>query len=283
MNESPVKIRDLIIFSFFSLIIIGIVFLYSFFDDRTKIVFCDVGQGDAAYIRIRNMIDILIDAGPNRKVLNCLGKHMPFWDRKIEMIFISHNQKDHFGGVDYVLDRYQVGTMYLVNDINRGLVYNTLIKKINNKKIKIKEEITGKSIIFMNNKLSILWPPKGLVSNNDNDFSSVILFDAPTIKILFTGDASPFVLNSIVENGHDHSLQKINILKIPHHGSKNGLNKNFLGLADPSLAVISVGKNNSYGHPSKEVLNMLKAKNVKVRRTDKDGDIVFKIQSSKVK
>ena len=277
MNESPVKIRNLIIFSFFSLIIIGIVFLYSFLDVRTKIVFCDVGQGDAAYIRIRNRIDILIDAGPDRKVLNCLGKHMPFWDRKIELIFISHNQKDHFGGVDYVLDRYQVGTMYLVNDINRGLVYNTLIKKINNKKIKIKEEITGKSIIFMNNKLSILWPPKGLVSNNDNDFSSVILFDAPTIKILFTGDASPFVLNSIVGNGHDHSLQKINILKIPHHGSKNGLSKNFLGLADPSLAVISVGKNNSYGHPSKEVLNMLKAKNVKVRRTDKDGDIVFKL------
>ncbi|MEK7109611.1 MAG: MBL fold metallo-hydrolase, partial [Patescibacteria group bacterium] len=78
------------------------------------------------------------------------------------------------------------------------------------------------------------------------------------------------------------AIGKVDILKIPHHGSKNGLTKKFLDLADPEVAVISVGKNNFYGHPSNKVLDMLKAKNTQIRRTDRDGDIVFKIPSSKL-
>ncbi|PIP63493.1 hypothetical protein COW97_02205 [Candidatus Roizmanbacteria bacterium CG22_combo_CG10-13_8_21_14_all_34_12] len=98
----------------------------------------------------------------------------------------------------------------------------------------------------------------------------MILFDG----VLFTGDASPFVLGRLSHS----TIGKVDILKVPHHGSKNGLTKKFLDLADPSTAVISVGKNNSYGHPSKEVLDMLKAKNIKIRRTDEEGDIVFKLK-----
>lgn len=280
MNESPVKIRDLIKFSFLSLIIILFVFLSYYFDIRTKIVFCDVGQGDAAYIRIKNKVDILVDAGPDRKVLNCLGKYMPFWDRKIELIFVSHNQTDHFGGLDYILDHYQVGSIYLVNDISRGSIYNALKKKIVDKKIRIETELAGKTINVLNDKISILWPTEGLKSNDDNDFSSVLLFEcrggsrpALPFRLLFTGDASPYTLSRL---SHGY-IEKVDILKIPHHGSKNGLTKNFLDLADPVSAVISVGKNNTYGHPSKEVLDMLKAKNIKIKRTDEDGSILFNL------
>ena len=90
---------------------------------------------------------------------------------------------------------------------------------------------------------------------------------------MFTGDASPFVLGRLSHG----AIEKVDVLKVPHHGSKNGLTKTFLDLADPKMAVISVGKNNSYGHPHKQVLDILKAKNINIRRTDVEGDIVFKI------
>ncbi len=285
MFESPVKIRGLILFSFFSFMIIFFIFLSSFFDERTKIVFCNVGQGDGAYIRIKNKIDVLIDAGPDQKILSCLGKYMPFWDRKIELIFISHNQKDHFGGLNYILDRYQIGTVFLVNDLNASLQsFKRLKQKIIDKKIKIQEAFAGKIIQAVQPhrldeaKFTMIWPIRNLSSNNDNDFSNILLFEennppAGGFRLLFTGDASPFVLGRL---SHD-SLEKVDILKVPHHGSKNGLTKKFLELADPSIAVISVGKNNSYGHPHQRVLNMLKAKNIKILRTDIDGDIIFKL------
>src|SRR3990167_10239079 len=108
MFESPVKIRDLILFSFFSLMVAFFIFLSSLSDERTKIVFCNVGQGDAAYIRIKNKSDVLIDAGPDKSILSCLGKYMPFWDRKIEMAFLSHPNSDHYNGYFYIADRYQI-------------------------------------------------------------------------------------------------------------------------------------------------------------------------------
>jgi competence protein ComEC len=282
MNSSPVTKKTIFVTIIASFFICLLIFFNSFFDERTRIVFCDVGQGDAAYIRIKNKFDVLIDAGPDRKVLSCLGKYMPFWDRKIELIFISHNQKDHFGGLNYILDRYQVGTVFLVKDIGRGVIYDALIKKIINKKVKIEEALAGK--IIHEAKFTMIWPIRNLNSSNDNDFSSVILFEdkgiarnALTFSVLFTGDASPYILGRLSHG----VIGKVDILKIPHHGSKNGLTKKFLDLADPTIAVISVGKNNSYGHPSSKVLEMLKAKNIKIKRTDENGNIVFRITNNK--
>ncbi len=276
MFESPVKIRDLVLFFLLSLIVIIIYFFQTILDDRTKIVFCNVGQGDAAYLRINNKIDVLIDAGPNKSVLLCLGKYMPFWDREIELAFLSHPNIDHYGGYSYIADRYKIGKFITVKSPMVSKTYKKLLEKITDKNIPILYKYSGDKILLGKGDsriaptITLYWPPKNLNSSNDNDFSSVILFD----DVLFTGDASPFVLSRL-SNG---SLNNINILKIPHHGSKNGLIKKFLDLADPSVAVISVGKNNSYGHPNNHTLDMLKAKNIKILRTDEDGDIVFNLK-----
>lgn len=280
MFESPVKIRDLILFSTFSLIVVIFYFFSSIFDDRTKIVFCDVGQGDAAYIRINNRIDVLIDAGPDKSVLLCLGKYMPFWDRKIELAFLSHPNSDHYGGYSYMVDRYKIDKFITVKSPIVSKTYKKLLEKITDKNIPVLYKYSGDKILLPKGDLRIAptitlyWPPKNYSSVNDNDFSSVILFELRDIRLLFTGDASPFVLSRLSNS----SPGKISILKIPHHGSKNGLIKKFLDLADPSIAVISVGKNNSYGHPNKQTLDMLRAKNVKILRTDKDGDIIFNLK-----
>ncbi len=277
MIESPVTKKAIFITLIFSFFVCSFIFLNNYYDQRTKIVFCNVGQGDAAYIRINNETDVLIDAGPDKSVLSCLGKYMPFWDRKIEMAFLSHPNNDHYNGYFFIADRYKIDRFITVNTAIMSKSYKKLLKILSNKRIPVLFKTSGDKVLVNNGHFKLYWPPKDFNSSNDNDFSSVILFELRGIRLLFTGDASPFVMSRLSHG----SIDKIDILKIPHHGSKNGLTKKFLDLADPEVAVISVGKNNSYGHPSNIVLDMLKAKNINIRRTDEEGDIVFKIPNYK--
>lgn len=271
MFESPVTKKTVFLTVTASFFICLSIFFNNYFDNRTKIVFCNVGQGDATYIRIKNKIDVLIDAGPDKSVLSCLGRYMPFWDRKIELAFLSHPNNDHYNGYFFIADRYKVDKFITVD--TSGLIvsktYKKLLQKISEKNIPLLFKVASDQIKVEGGQFTFYWPPVGFRSPNDNDFSSVILFNG----VLFTGDASPFVLGRLSHG----AIGKINVLKIPHHGSKNGLTKKFLDLADPSNAVISAGKNNSYGHPSQMILDMLKAKNVEIRRTDEEGDIIFKL------
>lgn len=284
------------------IIALTIVFL-SIIDRRTKIVFCDVGQGDAAYIRIKNKTDVVIDAGPNRKILLCLGKHMPFYDRKIELAIISHPQTDHFGGFLELIDRYQIEKIILPSIDNSNKSFNLLKSKILNKKIFTLFLKAGNKITINNDQLSFYWPTEdflnrslvydkprqlnkhilGVSSIDLNYFSYIFMFEENNFRALFTGDAPPAVLASIMRNESVNHLKNTNILKIPHHGSKNGLTEMFLKLANPQVVVISVGRNNSFGHPTKEILDMLQASSTQIRRTDEEGDIIFRIQNPKVK
>lgn len=274
MIESPVTKRVIFIALIFSFFVCSFIFLNSYYDQRTKIIFCNVGQGDAAYIRINNETDVLVDAGPDKSVLSCLGKYMPFWDRKIEVAFLSHPNNDHYNGYFFIADRYKIDRFITVNTAIMSKSYKKLIKILSNKRIPVLFKTSGDKILVNNGQFKLYWPPKDFNSSNDNDFSSVILFELRGIRLLFTGDASPFVMSRLSHG----SIDKINILKIPHHGSKNGLTKKFLDLADPEVAVISVGKNNSYGHPSNIILDMLKAKNINIRRTDVEGNVVFNLK-----
>jgi len=275
MFESPVKIIDFIKFTLLSLVIVIIIFLFSFLEDRTKIVFCNVGQGDAAYIRIDNKIDVLIDAGPDKSILSCLGKYMPFWDREIELAFLSHPNDDHYNGFSFIIDRYKIDKFITVDTANLivSKTYKKLLEKLASKRISISFGVAGDKILVAKGTFNIFWPPVGFVSSNDNDFSQILLLQENGFRTLFTGDASPYILGRLSHG----AINIIDVLKIPHHGSKNGLTKTFLDLADPKVAVISVGKDNLYGHPNKEVLDMLKAKNIDIRRTDENGDIVFEL------
>ena len=272
MNSSPVTKKALFFFLSISILILVAKALYSLTDERTKIVFCDVGQGDGAYIRIKNKFDLLIDAGPDQKILSCLGKYMPFWDRKIELVIISHNNKDHYYGLKYIVNRYQIDQL-LVNDSPQDSITFKSLKNILIKNVKISTYSSLNSFRIVDSLLIFYWPYKGFISANDNDYSAVFSFEENNFRVLFTGDASPFVLSRL-SSGFSGI---IDVLKVPHHGSKNGLTKRFLELADPKVAVISAGKNNPYGHPHLETLDMFKAKNIKILRTDIQGDIVFKI------
>jgi competence protein ComEC len=274
LNISKKQIILILIFSFFTFF--G-YFLFQNLDSKTKIVFCNVGQGDATYIRVKNKVDVLIDAGPDKKILTCLGKHMPFWDKKIEIAFLSHPNKDHYQGFFFINERYKIERFVTVESPFVSPSYKNLIETLKKNQVLILKKFQGDQINILNDRFLFLWPVKNYFSSQDNDYSHLLLFQEDDFKALFTGDASPKILNLIVKTNTIDFIKNINFLKIPHHGSKNGLTKNFLSISNPKIAVISVGKNNAYGHPAKEVLEMLKAQKVKIKRTDEEGDILFKI------
>jgi len=277
MEELNISKKQIILILTFSFLTFFVYFLFKNLDSKTKIVFCDVGQGDATYIRVKNKVDVLIDAGPDKKILNCLGKHMPFWDKKIELAFLSHPNKDHYQGFFFINGRYKIERFVTVESPFVSPSYKNLIETLKKNQVLILKKFQGDQINILNDRFLFLWPVKNYFSSQDNDYSYLLLFQEDDFKALFTGDASPKILNLIVKTNTIDFIKNINLIKIPHHGSKNGLTKNFLSISNPKIAVISVGKNNTYGHPAKEVLEMLKAQKVKIKRTDEEGNITFKL------
>lgn len=276
MHEEPFSLRVTFFVGLFVLLSIAVSFFSEYFKKETTLVFCDVGQGDAAYIRIENKVDVLIDAGSDRKVLSCLGKYMPFYDRKIEYVFLSHPQKDHYGGFDQVLDRYKIQTFVMSYKKSDSALFNRLIQKLEQKETNVLLWYADTKISFTDiSSASLIWPTQSSINStigkDPNYYSQIVLFKINDTKIFFTGDIPPlpqlYILKTVVP---------IDILKVPHHGSRNGLTKSFLDKVKPKIAIISVGKTNSYGHPSPVILDMLKKVGTTIRRTDLEGNIVFK-------
>jgi len=220
---------------------------------RQEVVFCDVGQGTATLFQL-NSIQVLIDTGPDKKVLQCLGQHMPLFDKTIEYVIISHKQRDHDGGLFLLNPAYRVDTL-IAHKPYPSLSF--VAKQIN----------YLSSYSFVVNKVSIVIH-KALESSKDaNECAYVVIARTPSETIFLASDINAAELRSLIPSD-------TTILEVPHHGSKYGLYVHSLSLAHPTLAVISVGKNNTYGHPAPSVLAILKAKKIKIWRTDMQGDLI---------
>jgi len=266
--------------------------LFSLPDGKLHLVFCDVGQGDAIFIRAATGEDILIDGGPNDKVLSCLGRHMPFYDRTIELVILSHPQADHLNGLISVIERYNVRYFVSNGTGNETEGFRKLISLIKEKNIAQKTGYRGEKITLDGLTFKILWPEKEKIQvlseatlsyggrhpevlsktgEDLNDISLILRLSYGEFAALFTADASKEILQEIGRFPQDFG-EPLEVLKVPHHGSKTGLSEQILEVLKPKLAVISVGKN-SYGHPAEETLKVLRDLGVKTLRTDKDGEI----------
>jgi len=298
MQESPVS-RNLLIGSIvFSLFILMLLLIKFKVHHKTQLVFCDVGQGDGTYIRIRNKIDVLIDAGPNGAILGCLGRYMPFYDHTIELAILSHADLDHFGGFIPTLKRYRINTFFLPPQHKKGPLYNQLIKQILENKSAVHIPVAGDTVKILDASLIFYWPtekfiydsisytadesltkafPSNLGESNtpSNDFSSIFVFKENRFNVLFSGDIPISILEEVLASSDFDSERGFDLLKVPHHGSKDGLSYQLLQLAEPTLSVISVGRKNRYHHPSNEVLNMFRSLHLSYLRTDEKGDIGF--------
>lgn len=252
--------------------IIYLSFLYfrCDFDKNNYVYFIDVGQGDSALIVTKNNKSVLIDTGGKVGSNYSLMKSnvIPFFKsigiRKLDYLFITHGDYDHAGyGIDLV-NNFNVKNRFT----NKGK-YNSLEKKLNIKSFNNSYiKIDNVEIYSLNSKLY----------NNENSDSLVLLVIIDNYKLLFMGDASINTEKDIMNN---YDIGDVFILKVGHHGSKTSSSEEFINSVNPKYSIISVGKNNKFGHPNKEVLDNLS--NSKIYRTDIDGSIMFKIKKDKLR
>lgn len=254
------------------LIIVLLIFfkIRPYMDNNTYIYYIDVGQGDSILVVTPHLNKtILIDTGgivsfnENYKSNIVKNKTIPFFRRiginKVDYLFLTHGDYDHAGEANELLSNFCVKKVF----INKGNI-NNIEKKINNKEV-----LTLKNFVIDNIKVNSL---NNNVFNNENDDSTILLFNIYDYKFLFMGDASIKTEEYLLNN---YILPNVDILKVGHHGSYTSTSTDFINVIRPKYSVISVGENNMYKHPNKSVLDILD--NTKLFRTDVDGTIEVKI------
>ncbi|MBU1046112.1 MBL fold metallo-hydrolase [Patescibacteria group bacterium] len=246
-----------------------------------EICFFDVGQGDSIFIEGPQRQQILIDGGPDNSVIEKLESKMPFWDRTIDLVVLTHPDKDHLFGLIETLKRYKIKNILWTGVNSDSALFQEWKKAIEKEGANIWIAKQGLNIdISIYRYINVLYPFEGLEDrsvSNLNDTSIVLMLDSNGERILLPGDASSQTENLLIENNLPISAD---ILKIAHHGSKYSSSDDFLKAVNPSVAVISVGENNLYGHPAPEVLASLTDSGINILQTSKQKDICF-IQKKK--
>ena len=243
-------------------------------DDKLHVVFCDVGQGDAILV-YRKTTQMLVDGGPDNKVLGCLARHVPFYDRRIEVAIVTHPQADHMNGIIDVIKRYNVMQLVMGPENNSTVGFKELTRLIADNKLQATNVYSGDEIKMGGIKFNVVWPERSWVlgANTEktdlNEFGISGRLTYGNFDLMLTADVDQGVEADEIATG---LLRQVEVLKVPHHGSKTGMTEEWLRIISPELAVISVGKNN-YGHPTKEALDLLGSNGARVLRTDTDGEV----------
>ena len=240
-------------------------------DGKLHVELLDVGQGDGILITTPVGQRILIDGGPDLTLLERLGEELPFLDRGIDLMVLSHTDADHVTALPSVIERYNVKKVLMTGVDAHSSRYRAFLDAI---------EKSDAEVILANSSndidlgdglvLDVLWPIESLLGQeveDPNNASVVAKLIWKDHKILLTGDAEEEVEREILIHGADVSSD---ILKVAHHGSKTSSSTGFLLAVDPDLALISVGSENNFGHPHQEILDRYENMGIEVKRTDKE-------------
>ena len=259
------------------LLVLGILLIFSTFNlGKLRIIACDVGQRDSTLIITPGGSQVLIDGGPGKKVLECLSQKMPFWDRTVEMVVLTHPQKDHMEGLISVLENYKAGTIVWTGVKGEGGLIAEWLRALDRQREAVHIAYRGENFMLDGVDFNVLWPSRDKLESwkiggpgDLNDSSIVVRADFKAgndnFCAYFTGDIPKEILEGLIS-------KPCEILKVSHHGSKTGTDEKIIDAIKPKIAIIQVGKN-SYGHPRGEVLELLRSKGVEIYRNDEDGVI----------
>lgn len=285
-----IKLRNKVIAILIILVIINpIKYFSNIKQSNLKIYFVDVGQGDSTCIVTPKNKVILIDGGGNSKDENYdIGKQtlLPYLlDKKINKIdycIVSHFDSDHCGGLMYILKNLKVKNIIIGKQYEEYENYKEFIKIAKDKKINIRVVEAGEKITIEKNLyIDVLWPinrEKMVIQNAINNNSLVFKLRYINFSMLFTGDIEEIAEKEILDKYKENTeFLKSTILKVAHHGSKTSSTKEFINIVKPKYAVIGVGKDNKFGHPSNVTIENLKTINTEIYRTDEMGEISINV------
>ena len=238
------------------------------------VAFLDVGQGDAVFIETPSGNQMLIDGGGGRAVLRGLSSFLSFFDRRIDLVLATHPDRDHIGGLPEVLRRYRVGGLIQNGASGKSAAYEALRRYGEEANVAIIAGMRGSRIALDKDVfVDILFPDRDVEGWDTNTASIVALLTYKNTSFLFTGDAPREVEEYLV--GIDGARLDADVLKLGHHGSKTSSSEKFIDIVSPKYAVVSAGRDNRYGHPHAEVLDILEERGVEVYRTMDSGTITF--------
>lgn len=255
-------------------------------DDALEMTFLDIGQGDATFITFPNGEQMLVDCAIDARIIEALGRVMPYYDRSIDYLLLTHPDLDHYGGCQEVLARFDVGKIVSTGigkgESTRWQAYDVATLDEGAEFVIVEKEDVwevGSSTIHF------LYPDHNLVVDakipgeekqpNANDGSVVMRLSYGDTSVLLTGDAEKDLEEYLIETYGDQL--DVDILKAGHHGSDSSSIVDFLDIVTPDHTIISAGKNNRYNHPSRRVLKRLERASSTVWRTDVHGDVVVTV------
>jgi len=253
-------------------LLLGILFLTVFkSDSKLQVNFLDVGQGDAILIRTPEGQNILIDGGPDNKLLSEIAKVLPWWEREIDYVVISHYHADHIVGLIELLDKYKVKNILTTAHQPDDFLYKAWEDKLSEKNIKESIIKAGERFVIDNNlSWQILLADSEHEDYNDN--SLIIRLSYGDQDWLFMGDLGVEGEKEILGSGLDIASE---YLKVGHHGSRYSSSEEFLEAVSPEKCIIQSGKDNKFGHPHQEAIDRLKSIGCQIMDTQDLGLISF--------
>lgn len=245
-----------------------------------RIHYIDVGQGDAILIQV-NHKNFLIDSGPSDSQSKILGYLKNLDINKFDYILATHPHEDHIGNMTAIIKKYEITTFLAPKVTTNTSTFKNMLLALKNKNMHINAIKVGSKVINLCENINVeVLSPNNSSYEELNNYSPMIKLTYGSRSFLFVGDAQKEVEQEVLSKNYD---VKADVLKVGHHGSSTSTSNEFLKKVNPSIAVISVGANNSYKHPNKSVIDRLKESSIKIYRTDNDGNIIIDCDGKNIK
>ena len=248
----------------------------TFSSGTLKVNYIDVGQGDSIFIQLPNNQTMLIDAGEAYKSDNVINYLNNLGITKIDYVIGTHPHTDHIGGLEEVINTFDIGSIYMPRAVSTSKTYEDLLTTISSKGLKVKTAKSGVVVLDEDNlKLEFIAPNSDSYSELNN-YSAVLKLTYLDNTFLFMGDAETLSEDEITNE------IKADVIKVGHHGSDSSSSLEFVKKVSPEYAIIMVGVGNSYNHPYQSIIDRYESVGAKVLRTDLDGNIVCDSDGKKV-